>query len=79
MIESPKNPCLCLHRAPQLTQWLKNLPANIGNARDVDLIPGLGGSPGGGNGNSLQYSGLKNQTEKPGRLQSKGLQKVRHN
>ena len=43
-----------------MTQWLKNLPANIGNARDVDLIPGLGGSPGGGNGTPLHYSCLEN-------------------
>ena len=67
MIESPKNPCLCLHRAPQLTQWLKNLPANIGNARDVDLIPGLGGSPGGGNGNPLQCSCLENPLDRGAR------------
>ena len=32
---------------------LKNLPANAG---DVGLIPGLGRSPGEGNGNPLQYS-----------------------
>ena len=32
-----------------------NLPANEG---DPDLVPGLGKSPGGGNGNSLQYSCL---------------------
>ena len=31
---------------------VKNLPAN---AQDKDLISGLGGSPGGGNGNPLQY------------------------
>ena len=64
MIESPKNSCLCLHRAPQMTQWLKILPANIGNARDVDLISGLGGSPGGGNGNPLQYSSLENPLDR---------------
>ena len=34
---------------------VKNLPAN---ARDSDLIPGLGRSPGAGNGYSLQYSCL---------------------
>ena len=33
----------------------KNLPANAG---DAGLIPGLGRSPGGGNGNPLQYSCL---------------------
>ena len=47
-----------------MTQWLKILPANIGNARDVDLISGLGGSPGGGNGNPLQYSSLENPLDR---------------
>ena len=35
---------------------VKNLPANAGNIRDVGSIPGSGRSPGGGNGNPLQYS-----------------------
>ena len=39
---------------------VKNLPANTGDVRDVGLIPGLGRSPGGGHGNSLQYSWLEN-------------------
>ena len=30
------------------------------NVGDLDLIPGLGRSPGGGRGNPLQYSCLKN-------------------
>ena len=30
------------------------------NAGDLGLIPGLGKSPGGGNGNPLQYSCLEN-------------------
>ena len=30
------------------------------NAGDLGLIPGLGRSPGGGHGNPLQYSSLKN-------------------
>ena len=34
---------------------VKNLPASIG---DMGLIPGLGRSPGVGNGNPLQYSCL---------------------
>ena len=37
---------------------VKNLPANAGRARDVGSIPGLGRSPGEGNGNPLQYSFL---------------------
>ena len=40
---------------------VKNLPANAG---DVGLIPGLGRSPGGGNGNPLQYSCLGNPTDR---------------
>ena len=34
---------------------LKNLPANAENTGDASSIPGLGRSPGGRNGNSLQY------------------------
>ena len=36
------------------------LPANAGAAGNSGLIPGLGRSPGGGNGNPLQYSCLEN-------------------
>ena len=36
---------------------VKNLPATAG---DVGSIPGLGRSPGGGNGNPLQNSSLEN-------------------
>ena len=32
---------------------VKNLPANAGDSGDMHLIPGLGRSPGGGNGNPL--------------------------
>ena len=38
--------------------WLSSKSA--GGARDVGLIPALGRSPGGGNGNPLQYSCLGN-------------------
>ena len=34
---------------------VKNLPPNAGKTGDVGLIPGLGRSSGGENGNSLQY------------------------
>jgi len=34
-------------------EMIKNLPANAGEGRDVGSIPGLGRSPGGGNGNPL--------------------------
>ena len=34
------------------------------NAEDLGLIPGLGRSPGEGNGNPLQYSGLENPMDR---------------
>ena len=37
----------------------KNLPANAEEERDMDSIPGLGRSPGEGNGDPLQYSCLE--------------------
>ena len=40
---------------------VKNLPANAG---DEGLIPGSGRSPGEENGNSLQYSCLKNSMDR---------------
>ena len=39
---------------------VKNPPANTGDIRDGGSIPGLGRSPGEGNGNPLQYSCLEN-------------------
>ena len=41
---------------------VKNPPAN---AREADLIPGFGRSPGKGNGNPLQYSCLENSMDRP--------------
>ena len=35
---------------------VKNLPANAGDGKDIDLIHKSGRSPGIGNGNPLQYS-----------------------
>ena len=56
---------------------VKNPPADAGDARDTDSIPGSGRSPGGGHGNPLQDSCLEiSGTEEPGRLQSTGLQRV---
>jgi len=39
---------------------VRNLLANSGDAGDVGSIPGLGRSPGEGNGKPLQYSSLEN-------------------
>ena len=44
-------------------QLVKNPPANAGDSRDVGLIPGLGGSLGEGNGNSLRCSCLENSMD----------------
>ena len=42
---------------------VENLPANAGDSRDSGSTPGLGRSPGEGNGNPLQYSCLENLME----------------
>ena len=52
----------------RVAQWAKS-------AGEPCSIPGLGRSPGEGNGNPLQYSCLENPwTEEPGGLQSMGSQ-----
>ena len=57
---------------------VKNSPANAGDVRDMNFIPGSGRSPGGGHGNPFQYSCLENPMDRnPGRLQSTGSQRVR--
>ena len=43
---------------------VNNLPANAGNREDMGLIPGMGKSPGGGNGNPLQCSCLENSKDR---------------
>ena len=67
---------------------LKNLPANVGDARDVVSIPVLGRSPGSSGRNILEY--LRETscssilawaipwTEESGGLQSTGLQRDTH-
>ena len=59
---------------------VKNSPANAGDLRDAGLIPGSGRSPGEEHGNPLQYSHLENPHGQGslGRLQSIGLQRVKH-
>ena len=47
-----------------MVQRVKNLLANAGDTGDAGLIPGLGKSAGGGNGNPLQYSCLENPTDR---------------
>ena len=50
--------------APQVLLAVKNLPANAGDIRGADSVPGPGGSPGGGHGNPLQYSCLENSLDR---------------
>ena len=47
--------------ASQVVLVVKNLPANAG---DAHLIPGSGRFPGGGHGNTLQYSCLENPMDR---------------
>ena len=45
---------------PKVARVVKNPPTSAEDKRDVDLIPGLGRSPGGEHDNPLQYSCLEN-------------------
>ena len=48
----------------QVVLVVKNPPARAGDKRGLGSIPGSGRSPGGGNGNPLQYSCLKNSMDR---------------
>ena len=56
---------------------VKNPSANATDARDLGSVPGVGRSPGEGNGNPLQYSCLKNPMDRGVGLQSMGSHRVR--
>ena len=43
---------------------VKNPPANAGDMRDLGSVPEWGRSPGGGDGNPLQYSCLENSMDR---------------
>ena len=67
-----KNHCYFMSLLPvagafQVALVVKNLPANAGDVRDTSSIPGLGRSPRGGHGNSLQYSCLENPLDRGAR------------
>ena len=58
---------------------IKNPPANSGDVRDADSIPGLGRFPGGGNATHSSILAWEIPwTEEPGGLQSMGSQRVGH-
>ena len=50
--------------ASQAALGVKNPPANARDIRNMGCIPGLGRSPGGGNGNQLRYSCLENPMDR---------------
>ena len=53
--------------------------ASARNGGDLGSVPGLGRSPGEGNGNPVQYPCLENPMDREtGRLQSMGSQRVGH-
>ena len=58
--------CACSQFLFELPRWHsgKNLPANLGDARDASLIPGSGRSPVGVNGNPFQYSCLESSMDR---------------
>ena len=75
MVKDKEVWCVAVHGVPKSQTWLsdwttttqtlvvlvvKNPPVNAGDLRDMGLIPVSGRSPGGGHGNSLQYSCLEN-------------------
>ena len=60
---------------------VKNSPASAGDTGDMSSIPGLGSSPGGGNGKPLQYSCLENPMHRRslvGCILSMGSQRIGH-
>ena len=60
-------------------RWLRGKESAF-NTGDVSLIPGLGRSPGAGNGNSLQYCCLGNPMERGAWWATvHGIARVRHN
>ena len=50
--------------ASQVELVVKNLPANVEDIKDMGSVIGSGRSPGGGNGNPLQYSFLENPMDR---------------
>ena len=47
-----------------MAQWIRNPPANAGDAEGMGSVPESGRSPGEGNGNPLQYSFLGNPMDR---------------
>ena len=58
------NIILCYWWASQVALVIKNQPADAGDVKDMASIPGSGRFPGGGHGNPLQHSSLKNPMDR---------------
>lgn len=64
---------VCACTAPQVVLVVKRLPASVEGLRGVGFIPGLGRSPGRGQGSPLQHSCLESPMGRgAGGLQSMG-------
>ena len=60
----------------QVELMVKNLPANAGDVRDVGSVPRSGRSPGGGNGNPLQYFCLEKPMDRGASYSPWGLKEL---
>ena len=56
--------CRLFVHASQVELAVKNPPAKAGDVRDAGSIPESGRFPGGGHGNPLQYSYLRNPMDR---------------
>ena len=63
-IKTKINKCVLIKRASQAVLVVKNPPVSARDLRGMGLIPGLGRSSGGGHGNLLQCSYLKNPIDR---------------
>ena len=64
-----------LYSFTRASQVVKNPPARAGGAGDLGSVPGLGRSPGEGNGNLLHYSCLENPMDRAWRATVHGVAK----
>ena len=64
VLKCPMYRVLGFPEASQNSLVVKNLPATVGDARNMSSIPGSGRSPGEGNGNPLQYWCLENSMDR---------------
>ena len=66
------------YRASHLALVVKNSPANAGDKRDRSTRPGLEGCPGGGHGDSPQYSCLESPMDRGALSHGPSCCRIRH-